>query len=104
MNTRNLTLGSFVKIDPSGVHIVGPEIGLNEGGSAGTGNGYVAKTPLLPNEIEAITAPDELEYIEVVAQLVTADALVTLANCDIPLAKMCERVEGGECTLSEEGA
>ncbi len=32
--------GSFVKVDAGGVHIVGPAINLNAGGSAGSGSTY----------------------------------------------------------------
>ncbi|ELJ8549554.1 hypothetical protein RUK25_003420, partial [Vibrio cholerae] len=32
--------GSFVKVDAGGVHLVGPAINLNAGGSAGSGSAY----------------------------------------------------------------
>ena len=79
--------GSFVKIDPSGVHIVGPEIGLNEGGSAGTGNGYVAKTPLLPHGLVAPAPPEEATPLNIEQQKQT---LVAAAQNGRPICEACE--------------
>ncbi|WGK62404.1 type VI secretion system tip protein VgrG [Halopseudomonas sp. SMJS2] len=45
--------GSFVKIDPSGISMVGPQVRMNSGGSAGKGSGAA---PALPGETAA--APD----------------------------------------------
>uniref|UniRef100_UPI0038B58409 bacteriophage T4 gp5 trimerisation domain-containing protein n=1 Tax=Pseudomonas saliphila TaxID=2586906 RepID=UPI0038B58409 len=39
--------GSFVKLDPSGVTLVGPSVKMNSGGSAGKGSGAA---PLLPGQ------------------------------------------------------
>jgi len=43
--------GQFLKIDPSGVCMSGPAVRLNSGGSAGSGSGQSAETPLLPGGI-----------------------------------------------------
>ncbi|MEI7239297.1 type VI secretion system tip protein VgrG [Pectobacterium brasiliense] len=43
--------GSFVKIDPSGVSIVGPAININSGGSAGSGSGWAGQSPILPGGV-----------------------------------------------------
>ncbi len=40
--------GSFVSIDGGGVHLVGPAINLNSGGSPGAGSGYAGKAAALP--------------------------------------------------------
>ncbi len=45
--------GSFVKLDPSGVTIVGPSVKINSGGSPGSGSGQAAQEPKLPQEVEA---------------------------------------------------
>ena len=37
--------GSFVKLDPSGVMLVGPSVKVNSGGSAGSGSGAAPKLP-----------------------------------------------------------
>ncbi|KKM84233.1 hypothetical protein LCGC14_1301270, partial [marine sediment metagenome] len=42
--------GSFVKLDPSGISLVGPSVRVNSGGSAGQGSGAA---PLLPGEVQA---------------------------------------------------
>ncbi|MBD3895967.1 type VI secretion system tip protein VgrG [Halomonas sp. ML-15] len=44
--------GSFVKLDPSGVTIVGPSVKINSGGSPGSGSGQAAQGPKLPQEVE----------------------------------------------------
>ncbi|MBB3232501.1 type VI secretion system Vgr family protein [Halomonas stenophila] len=54
--------GSFVKLDPSGVTIVGPSVKINSGGSPGSGTGQGAQAPKLPGEAaeethEAVEAP-----------------------------------------------
>src|SRR5690606_19180682 len=40
--------GSFVKLDPGGVTLVGPSVKMNSGGSAGQGSGA---RPLVPGEV-----------------------------------------------------
>ncbi|MCE9662830.1 type VI secretion system tip protein VgrG, partial [Halomonas sp. M5N1S17] len=45
--------GSFIKLDPSGVTIVGASVKINSGGSPGSGSGQAAQAPALPREAEA---------------------------------------------------
>ena len=40
--------GSFIKLDPGGITLVGPVARLNEGGSPGKGSGIAIKLPVLP--------------------------------------------------------
>ena len=40
--------GSFVKLDPSGVTMVGPSVNINAGGSPGSGSGAA---PLMPGDV-----------------------------------------------------
>nr|WP_298378791.1 type VI secretion system tip protein VgrG [uncultured Halomonas sp.] len=47
--------GSFLKLDPSGVTIVGAAVKINSGGSPGSGSGQNALEPLLAREVEAVT-------------------------------------------------
>ncbi|MEI7239750.1 MULTISPECIES: type VI secretion system Vgr family protein [Pectobacterium] len=54
--------GSFVKIDPSGVTLVGPGIKMNSGGSPGCGSGWAGQLPSLPGTVEMI-APTQLPKI-----------------------------------------
>ncbi|MFJ5337292.1 type VI secretion system tip protein TssI/VgrG [Pectobacterium sp. CHL-2024] len=49
--------GSFVKIDPSGVTLVGPGIKMNSGGSPGCGSGWAGQLPSLPGTVEVMTPP-----------------------------------------------
>lgn len=51
--------GSFVKVDPAGVHLSGAGINLNSGGSAGAGSGYSGLVAKLPGGIDAVDAPEE---------------------------------------------
>ena len=41
---------SFIKLDASGVTIVGPEVRVNSGGSPGNGSGQQSKAPMSPGE------------------------------------------------------
>ena len=40
--------GSFIKLDPSGITMVGPTVRVNAGGSPGSGSGIGIKPPVLP--------------------------------------------------------
>ncbi|PKH59069.1 type VI secretion system tip protein VgrG [Halomonas sp. Choline-3u-9] len=42
--------GSFIKLDPSGITIVGPQVKINAGGSPGNGTGQAAEGPRLPGK------------------------------------------------------
>ena len=44
--------GSFVKVDPSGVTLVGPTIKMNSGGSPGSGSGWAGQMPGLPGAVK----------------------------------------------------
>lgn len=46
--------GSFVKVDAAGVHLVGPGVNLNSGGSAGSASTYSASAPMLPKGVEPV--------------------------------------------------
>jgi type VI secretion system secreted protein VgrG len=52
--------GSFVKVDASGVSLVGPSVNLNSGGSAGSGSGFAGQMAQLPNGLESVTPPEPL--------------------------------------------
>uniref|UniRef100_UPI000683E25C RHS repeat-associated core domain-containing protein n=1 Tax=Halomonas sp. 23_GOM-1509m TaxID=1380358 RepID=UPI000683E25C len=51
--------GSFIKLDPGGVTIVGPQVKINSGGSPGRGQGHAIVLPRLPGEAE----PEESEDV-----------------------------------------
>lgn len=50
--------GSFIKIDASGISVVGPAINLNSGGSASNGSGFREAIATLPNNVEPVPAPE----------------------------------------------
>ncbi|MCE8023861.1 type VI secretion system Vgr family protein [Billgrantia aerodenitrificans] len=62
--------GSFIKLDPSGVTIVGSQVKINSGGSPGSGSGQAAQAPALPREAEAapeftpIQAPQQAALLQ----------------------------------------
>lgn len=49
--------GSFIKIDPGGVTVVGPAIRMNSGGKAGSGSGWAGQGPELPGNVVVPPAP-----------------------------------------------
>ncbi len=83
--------GSFLKIDSAGVHLVGPAINLNSGGSAGTGSGYAGTLASLPGNVEAVILPNALPL-----QLSPA-TMSTLVVNNIPLISMCLNQPDGGC-------
>ncbi|MCC5904240.1 MAG: type VI secretion system tip protein VgrG, partial [Halomonas sp.] len=80
--------GSFLKIDPSGVSIVGPQVKINSGGSPGSGSGQAAQAPQLPVEVEG-ESHQAVAPINRPAQLKTL--LKAPARCEI-----CEDVGQGK--------
>ena len=55
--------GSFIKLDASGITLVGPAIKLNSGGSPGSGSGWAGKMPTLPGGVANPAAPEAVELI-----------------------------------------
>lgn len=47
--------GSFVKVDPAGVHLSGAGVNLNSGGSAGSGSGFSGEAATLPVTLADVT-------------------------------------------------
>ncbi|MBF8224316.1 type VI secretion system tip protein VgrG, partial [Halomonas sp. 328] len=50
--------GSFIKLDPSGITIVGAQVKINSGGSPGRGSGQAVVLPRLPGEATPETSED----------------------------------------------
>ena len=85
--------GSFVKIDASGVSLVGPKINLNSGGSPGNGSGYRGQQAALPNGLELQQAPEEMEPIVIESSLVTEqqrNTVLEAARKGSPICRACE--------------
>jgi type VI secretion system secreted protein VgrG len=68
--------GSFVKVDPSGIKLVGPAIKLNAGGSAGSGSGWGGKAPVVPKGVEVVKAPELVEIIKAIPTEKAMEALL----------------------------
>ncbi|MEL6092845.1 hypothetical protein GL269_015775, partial [Plesiomonas shigelloides] len=75
--------GSFVKLDPSGIKLVGPDIKLNAGGSPGVGASWAGQAPALPKGIGAEKAPEPVELIKA---LPTEEAMEALLKEQKPMA------------------
>ncbi|MCC5882022.1 MAG: hypothetical protein JJU25_05230, partial [Halomonas sp.] len=50
--------GSFLKLDPSGITIVGAQVKINSGGSPGSGSGQAAAAALLPGAVTPEASED----------------------------------------------
>ncbi|MEL7292105.1 MAG: type VI secretion system tip protein TssI/VgrG [Pseudomonadota bacterium] len=81
--------GSFVKIDPAGVHLSGAGVNLNSGGSAGSGSGYAGQVAELPKTLANAIEVSELKPLEVNAskQSATANVITTL---NVPAAETAQ--------------
>ncbi|NIY85405.1 type VI secretion system tip protein VgrG, partial [Vibrio hepatarius] len=88
--------GSFVKVDASGVSIVGPAINLNSGGSPGSGSGYGGIEAALPMGLEALAAPEELLIAPTTASMTSL--LPALATLDVSLSELCQKRTDGSCS------
>ncbi|WP_236758012.1 type VI secretion system tip protein TssI/VgrG, partial [Aeromonas veronii] len=93
--------GSFLKVDPSGVTLVGPTIKMNSGGSPGSGSGWAGQMPGLPMGVALApyVVPPTPEMIP--AMLVAAKAgVVAMPMCGKRSNGTCER---GDCTCKLDG-
>ncbi|RJG42492.1 type VI secretion system Vgr family protein [Motilimonas pumila] len=84
--------GSFIKIDGGGVHLSGPAINLNAGGSAGSGKGYGGQPPELPQGVEqAVAFTNELPPL--------TPAQLTTLSAKVPFCEECEPCKDGSCAV-----
>ncbi|WP_340163093.1 DUF6531 domain-containing protein, partial [Vreelandella olivaria] len=83
--------GSFVKLDPSGITIVGPQVRINSGGRPGVGSGQAAATALLPGEESGSTTPGLLEMASSSLFASLGEQVLEMADPSIldGLADMC---------------
>ncbi|PAR53627.1 type VI secretion protein VgrG [Vibrio metoecus] len=68
--------GSFVKVDAGGVHLVGPAINLNAGGSAGSGSAYGGQLAAAPRMLAQAKPVAELVQPDIVASMQSGAARV----------------------------
>ncbi|SDM16954.1 type VI secretion system secreted protein VgrG [Modicisalibacter muralis] len=87
--------GSFVKLDPSGISLVGPSVKINSGGSPGSGSGQNAREPLLPGHV----APEVSE--DVTMEPTFGKRLDQAMANDIPLVERCQMRQDGSCPLTD---
>ncbi|OBA00610.1 hypothetical protein ADS46_10530 [Halomonas sp. G11] len=89
--------GSFLKIDPSGVTIVGAQVKINSGGSPGVGSGQQAQGPLLPGQTKS--------EVHQRADGVTQEALLTTRLKVPEVCEECwqEALASGQTMIQAEG-
>ena len=78
--------GSFIKLDASGITMVGPLIRMNSGGSPGKGSGAA---PRLPGQVKAADA-DKAGQLLIQAQ---KQALQQAARTALPICEICQQLE-----------
>ncbi|KQH86089.1 type IV secretion protein Rhs [Vibrio furnissii] len=74
--------GSFVKVDPAGVHLSGAGVNLNSGGSPGSGSGFSGQAATLPGNLDdapPLDAPKTVSY----------QALLQAEEANVPAVKPC---------------
>ncbi|EOG9060531.1 type VI secretion system Vgr family protein [Vibrio fluvialis] len=79
--------GSFVKVDPAGVHLSGAGVNLNSGGSPGSGSGFSGQAATLPGNLDdapPLDAPKTVSY----------QALLQAEEANVPAVKTCPLAEG----------
>lgn len=86
--------GSFIKVDPSGVKLVGPTIKMNSGGKPGTGTPSAPRLPELSKPVAQEVAPELVGFEPVPALLDTPPA------APIPVMPTEEEEEEEETPLS----
>ncbi|QPL47583.1 type VI secretion system tip protein VgrG [Halomonas sp. A40-4] len=85
--------GSFLKLDGSGVTVVGPKVRVNAGGSPSSGSGQAVEGPLLPGHAVA-------EAHEVIPP-VTHEALLEASAQEASIVQLCQKQTDGSCPLSD---
>ncbi len=65
--------GSFLKVDPAGVHLVGAKVNLNSGGGAGSGSQCKVKKPEAAMTLDEAICPETGEVIKQAATLQVTD-------------------------------
>ena len=85
--------GSFIKLDASGVTLIGTQIKINSGGGPGSGTGAA---PILPGQVKPADAD--------VPGAVLAHKLKQARRNSSPLIELCQKPRGGtplQCPLDD---
>lgn len=85
--------GSFIKIDPSGVTLVGPSIKINAGGSPGRGSGAA---PILPGTVLAAGADRAGQVLRPAETEALVKQRSAFLQADIGLCEVCESTKDGK--------
>ncbi|MGE6793730.1 type VI secretion system tip protein TssI/VgrG [Pseudomonas guineae] len=81
--------GSFIKLDASGITLIGPIIKINSGGGLGSGSGAA---PIRPGKVKAADAD------------VPGALLKQRLREDVPIVELCQKPKGGtpmQCPLTD---
>ncbi|PVY76004.1 type VI secretion system secreted protein VgrG, partial [Tamilnaduibacter salinus] len=100
--------GSFLKLDASGVTMMGPQIKLNSGGAPGSGSGTSPKSPGTPGAVTAQggkVAPEALAELSERATHETSpsapETLIRAAKNDQLFSGQCHQKPDGSCPLAD---
>ncbi len=95
--------GSFVKLDPSGITIVGPQVRINSGGRPGVGSGQAVLEPLRPRGGESGMGSYNQSFIAMWGgtQIPAANVRYRITDAQGKIVKEGRTNELGETGLTE---
>ncbi|WP_299004859.1 pesticin C-terminus-like muramidase [uncultured Shewanella sp.] len=99
--------GSFLKVDPAGVHLVGAKVNLNSGGGAGSGSACKVKKPEAAVCLDEAILPEEGELIKQAASMEATEGdevVFEYEAVEIEQSQGTSTVGNGENAQSNDGA
>ncbi|HFG2036902.1 TPA: type VI secretion system tip protein TssI/VgrG [Vibrio cholerae] len=95
--------GSFVKVDAGGVHLVGPAINLNAGGSAGSGSAYGGQLAAAPRMLAQAKPVAELVQPDIAASMQSGAArVIDVASLPTMMPSSANNTANDEPVAEEE--
>ncbi|MBG8944925.1 type VI secretion system tip protein VgrG [Vibrio cholerae] len=95
--------GSFVKVDAGGVHLVGPAINLNAGGSAGSGSAYGGQLAAAPRMLAQAKPVAELVQPDIAASMQSGAArVIDVASLPTMMPSSANNTANGEPVPEEK--
>ncbi|EII5642519.1 type VI secretion system tip protein VgrG [Vibrio cholerae] len=95
--------GSFVKVDAGGVHLVGPAINLNAGGSAGSGSAYGGQLAAAPRMLAQAKPVAELVQPDIAASMQSGAArVIDVASLPTMMPSSANNTANGEPVAEEK--